>query len=53
MRRYASNGRNRGLQNGTEAVDRRWKQCGPNKAVELTGKKLALFPSSSPRALGF
>src|SRR5262245_41128267 len=30
------------------------RQCdtAPNKAVELTGKKLALFPSSSPLALG-
>jgi hypothetical protein len=27
-------------------------QSQPNKAVELTGKKLALFPSSSPRAFG-
>ena len=25
---------------------------GPNKALELTGKKLALFASSSPRAFG-
>jgi hypothetical protein len=24
----------------------------PNNALELTGKKLALFPSRSPRALG-
>ena len=24
----------------------------PNKALELTGKKLALFPRSSPRAFG-
>ncbi len=27
------------------------RQTPPNKAVERTGKKLALFPSRSPRAL--
>jgi len=40
---------------GRKTEDRRPapRSTRPNKAVELTGKKLAPFPSSSPLALGF
>jgi len=33
-------------------MDSLWKRCGPNKAVELTGKTLAPFARSSPPAFG-
>jgi hypothetical protein len=35
-----------------DMADDRTFRTPPNKALELTGKKLALFPSSSPGAFG-